>query len=347
MSRNTEIVATDVARLANVVRLDLSVGPITRTLTYHVRKSLVVLRACLNVVRNGWRRNPVLCISSEGQLGLVYTLAAMIAARLSGHDIVMQHHSFAPIDGPSNLMRWVVWVGGMRTHHVFLCSVMRRRFLETYPLVRHYLTSSNARYTPPQPIRRDPASPSIKVGLLSNLNREKGLYQFLDLIETCVKRNLPVIGVLAGPPQSEAEQHAIQVAQEKLGDRLAYLHSLYGADQAKFYGAIDVFVFPTTYVHEAQPNVIFEAMAYGAAVISYSRACLSEDLTAECGMIIPQDQDFVGPAIRQLERWCADRGELAKAQSASAARLAMLHRAANTQYDQLLRQIAGVGSCAD
>jgi len=341
MSRNIDIVATDLARITDVVRADLSVGQSVRTIGYHLRRSLAALRACRVILRNAKNAAPSLCIAADGQLGLVYTLICVLTARFSGHQIHVQHHSFSPINRHSWLMRLFVLAGGSRLHHVFLCDVMRRRFIERYPGARSHLVSSNARYTPPQVRRIDPTS-TVRIGLLSVLSEDKGLYRFIDVLDACRQRNLPVAGLLAGPAEKPADRDAIAAAQRRLGDRLDYVGPLYGADQANFYRSIDVFIFPTAYVNEAQPNVLFEAMSYGAAIISNIRGCIAEDVTPECGLLARPGEDFVASAVAQIAHWCRSPEQLRDAQHASAARLAMLHNAANGDYTRLLNQIAGV-----
>jgi glycosyltransferase involved in cell wall biosynthesis len=273
---------------------------------------------------------------------LVYTLACVIAARLSGHEIYVQHHSFSPINRASHLMRLFVLFGGPHTCHVFLCGLMQRRFVERYPRARSYLISSNARYTPPQPRRVGENAPLIRIGLLSQLNNDKGLYRFLEVLAACRQKNLPVMGLLAGPLDEPADREKVAAAEKLAGGRLTYLGPLYGADQKKFYDEIDVFVFPTTYVNEAQPNVLFEAMSYGAAIISNVRGCISEDVTPDCGLLIQRHEEFVTLAVAQLEEWCRFPEQLRQAKAASATRLTALHNAANVDYFHMLSRIAGV-----
>jgi glycosyltransferase involved in cell wall biosynthesis len=268
-------------------------------------------------------------------------MACVATARLAGYHIFVQHHSFSAIDRASYLMRLFVLFCGPMVRHVFLCGLMRQRFIERYPRTRRPLTSSNARYMPPQSSRAKSQSSVIKVGLLSTLGKDKGLYQYLDLLAACRHKGLPVVGLLAGPAKSSTDESRIAEAQRGLGQGLKYFGSLYGADQAQFYSEIDVFVFPTTYVNEAQPNVLFEAMSYGAAIISNVRGCISEDVTTDCGLLVRNHEDFVISAVAQLEHWCRFPEQLKQARTASAARLATLHEVATADYARMLSQIAG------
>jgi len=341
MSKNNEIIAADLARLARVRRVDLSPRTLTRSPGYHLARVLKALRGCLTIARNGWRRDPFLYIAADGGWGLAYTAALVLTARVFRHGVCVHHRSFATIDHPSWLMRAVVALAGRDARHVFLCAAMQRRFLECYPRARHALVSSNARHTPAQDAGARPASFPIAIGLLSNLGRDKGLHVFLDLMRGCVERGLPVTGVLAGPPDTREDEAAITAAQRGLAG-LAYLGPLYGAERERFYRALDVFVFPTTYVNEAQPNVLFEAMSCGAAVISFARGCVAEDVTPACGLVVPVGEDFVAAALERLAHWSAQRDELRAAQAAAAARLAALHAAAAGDYARFLQAVSGV-----
>src|SRR3972149_5994217 len=258
MSKNNEIIAADLARLARVRRVDLSPRTLTRSPGYHLARVLKALRGCLTIARNGWRRGPFLSIAAAGRRG------------------------------------------------------------RAAPRAPHALAISNARHTPAQDAGARPASFPIAIGLLSNLGRDKGLHVFLDLMRGCVERGLPVTGVLAGPPDTREDEAAITAAQRGLAG-LAYLGPLYGAERERFYRALDVFVFPTTYVNEAQPNVLFEAMSCGAAVIWSARGGGAEDGTPAGGLVVLVGEDFVAAALERLAHWSAQRDELRAAQAGAAA----------------------------
>jgi glycosyltransferase involved in cell wall biosynthesis len=339
-SKNTRIIATDLARLTRVIEADLSPGRFGRTLGYHLCRTAKVALACLKVARNGFREQPCLYIPADGGFGVAYTVVLVLIARLFRYSIFIHHRSFAAIDRYSILMAMLVAGAGKDTCHIFLCDNMKQRFFVRYPGIAHALVSSNARHTPVQPIRPNPSA-FVRIGLISNLGREKGLYHFLNVARACAESGLPIKAVLAGPVASEEDRRAINDAVAELGDRISYLGPVYGEEKTRFYLGLDVFVFPTEYENEAQPNVLFEAMSFGLAIVTLGRGCIAEDVDPACGLVIDHCSDFVVPATKRLADWCHDRQSLDNAKAAAVKRISILNSTAITDYEILLSAIVG------
>jgi len=340
LSKITESIANDLDALASVRRYDVSSRLSARSATHHLRRVLAVLRAAVGILYNGFRDDPCLYIPADGGFGLLYTLVLVSLARAAGHTIFVHHHSFSAIDRRSRLMSTLVGVAGAKTTHIFLCQDMQRRFSEHYLGDWQGLVSSNAAHlvATQQPT---PAAPEIRIGLLSNLTREKGLYLFLDVLRACHADRIPVHGVLAGPVENDRDRAAVAAAQAELSERLTYVGPQYGADKDRFFAGLDVFVFPTTYSNEAQPNAALEAMAAGASVIVYGRGCLEEDLSPDCGLVVPVSADFVTAARAQIAAWHQDRLRLATAKAAARRRFSELRSRAEEDYRSLLECLAG------
>lgn len=340
LSKISDSVASDLARVADVHRLDLSSRSLARSPAYHLRRLWSVSIAASGILRNGLRPNPCLYIPADGGLGLVYTLVLTALARISGQAIFIHHHSFSAIDRRQLLMSVLVSVAGKRAAHIFLCQLMQRRFLDNYSGHCRGLISSNVVHVPAAPDMPSGAADKITVGLLSNLTREKGLHLFIDLLRACLNRGLPVTGLLAGPIENASDAAMIEAARSEMGEHLNYLGPLYGADKHRFLSQLDVFVFPTRYRNEAQPNAVFEAMSAGAAVVVFARGCLGEDVGRDCGLLVEPSADFISAACEQFARWNADRAALASAKAAARQRFAERQAAAIGGYQQLLCAIA-------
>lgn len=257
----------------------------------HLFRLARTVAACLTLLFSARGAGRVCYIACEGGLGLVYTLLVITTARVAGYKIFLHHHSFAYIDRPRSLMRAVLRLGGDTTH-IFLCAIMRDRFETAYRRIVRSTVLSNAAFvptdTPPEP-RPDA---TLVLGHLSNLTREKGLYLFLDLLRQSIGAKLDVRGVLAGPAALAEDRAAIAAAVVEFSGLLDYRGPVYGADKARFYRDIDVFVFPTQYANEAQPTVIFEAQAAGCWVVAYDRGCIAPQVEAN-GIVVAPDADFV------------------------------------------------------
>ena len=283
----------------NIAAAQGSSGP--RKVLSRILRTLAACRALMRSARAPDRRCYVAC---EGNWGLLYTSAVLLAARALGYKTYLHHHSFRYIDTPDRLMRAVLRIGGP-IHHVFLCNQMHSRFERAYGRSVVGSVVSNAAFVAPvPPAEGSIAGPTLVLGHLSNLTREKGLHTFLDLLRATLAQGLDVRGILAGPIAAAEDRALVERAQADLGDRLDYRGSVYGDAKNQFYFDTDVFVFPTRYVNEAQPTVLFEALSAGNAVLSHDRGCIASQV-ADCGLIVERDGDFIGPVLDWLSAYAA------------------------------------------
>lgn len=286
-----------------VARCDMAPPPSTSReirLFYHVKRLARTL-ASLGRIR-ALRRAGGRCVylGSNDGLGLVHTLLQVSAARAMGLECLLHHHSYKYIDRANPLMRAVLRAGGRRLRHIFLSPGMADAFAARYGPVPTRILENAAFVRPvsflPRPTRRD----TIRLGLLSNLTAEKGLYDFLRLIEHAIAEDLPIEGSLAGPANT-ADRAAIEAMVARSGGRLRYEGPLFGKPKSRFFQHIDVFVFPTSYATEAQPTVIFEAQAHGRPVIARARGAIPEQLEdPDCA--VPPEADFTAAVLRLLDR---------------------------------------------
>ncbi|UWU91384.1 glycosyltransferase family 4 protein [Bradyrhizobium sp. CB1015] len=271
-----------------------------RGLAYHLSRATVVLLASVHLFLNARRDNRACYMPCQSDFGLVYTIYLLALARLFRYPTYLHHHNFGYINERRQLMALALRIGGPKVVHIFLCERMRDAFGKAYWRPDRPIVISNAAFVVPKSSRtvRSPDEP-LKIGLLSNLNREKGLYLFLDLLRATRDEGLNVQGTLAGPLREHNDEIALNLARQELGDRLSYVGPLYGEDKLRFYESIDVFVFPTVYANEAQPTVLFEALAAGNLVVAYDRGCIASQV-GQNGLMIPQGEPFVTNALTWL-----------------------------------------------
>ncbi|MGX1166171.1 glycosyltransferase involved in cell wall biosynthesis [Bradyrhizobium sp. USDA 372] len=258
----------------------------------HLHKGWQVLRACWRIATNS-RRTTVAYFGCEGDWGLIYTAGLVMSARLFGYTIFLHHHSFSYIDRWSALMRLILSAGRKRTRHIFLCATMRDRFELQYGRIDDCRIVSNAAFVDPSSMLKEdaPLPGPLRLGLLSNLGREKGLYIFIDLLRALRQCGVNVRGVLAGPIAKEEDRVNVTAAESELDGALQYIGPVYGEAKDRFYRDLDVFVFPTVYPNEAQPTVLFEALAAGNRIIAYDRGCIRSQV-GKVGLAIATTEDF-------------------------------------------------------
>ena len=313
-------------------RVNISPGTSNRGVRYHATR---VSRVALAAGRLLWLRMSAgafdTYIATESRAGLFYTIALAALARALGGRLYLHHHVFRYVDRRSRMVEMLLTAAGKNATHIFLCQCMRSKFAKRYKAPTNSVVVSNLAFaTLPGDRCQEKESGPLTVGLLSNLTREKGLYAFLELAAAAKRECLPVRFVLAGPADNKEDAKAIAGSVKEMALSLSYLGPVYGDDKRQFYRDIDVFVFPTTYANEAQPMVIFEALASGSRVIAYDRACIAEQIAGR-GWIVPSNENFVEAALKHLQHAGAVP-QLAEGKQTLARGLLAEHRAAQDAF---------------
>ncbi|WP_439814797.1 glycosyltransferase family 4 protein [Zavarzinia sp. CC-PAN008] len=286
-----------------VIRCNLAAPPSAGWLRTPLQMALAV-RAALAIVGHRLRGGRSVSMGVNGGLGLVYNLLLVLAARASGQRLYLHHHSYGYINRRSTLIALLDRMAGRQAIHVFLAPCMAASFRQRYPGPGRDLVLPNAIFVPPAaPAVR--AEGMLRAGLLSNLSREKGLHDFLATAARLKALAAPVEMILAGPAPLAEDRSLIEAAVAR--GEISWRGPLYGADKQQFFADIDVFLFPTRYVFEAQPTVIYEAFAAGAGVVAFDRGAI-RDQVRDCLLVVPDDVDFAAVAS-DLLRTLAGEGE--------------------------------------
>jgi glycosyltransferase involved in cell wall biosynthesis len=261
---------------------------------FRVAKSLYILiRAAITS-----RRERKICVlGCDGGFGIVYLTAQLAVARIFAYKLYLHHHSYSYIDRRSRLMDLTLAVSGPNTIHIFLAREMAQSFVDRYSRAVNTIVLSNAAHVPSNEprallVRRRP----FTVGILSNLNASKGLYKFIEVFESAVANKLDIQGVLAGPVTDRADEEFLLSAIRRARGRLEWRGSVHNNSKDAFFDSIDLFLFPTCYKNEAQPIVLFEAMAHGIPVVAYDRGAIAGQVM-DAGLIVPRNQNFSNSAL--------------------------------------------------
>ncbi len=306
----------------NPVLCDVSPRTLNKSFKYHIIRCLKVVKAISVMIKmriKHGKKCRVVYISSDGGFGLIYTVFMVGFARLLRYKIYTHYHSFAFIDKPTFLMRLLIKWGGDYLTHIFLCEVMRSRYQQVYGYGKFLCFRNTVFLNITQDLKISDTQNNNKplvIGLLSNLSPEKGLLDFIDILKQAKAKNLSIKGILAGPAVSDNDNAYIIDAQKILGDTLEYRGAVYGKDKHQFFCDIDVFVFPTRYATEAQPNVLFEAMSHGLPIISFNRGGIAsqisdtsflEENNQSWAYLVPQITNFSQAALEWLQKLLNNR----------------------------------------
>lgn len=258
-----------------------------------------------------------LYLGLSGGLGQVIDGFYVLIARAYRRRIVVHHHSFGYINKstlPSKLLFSLL----RDATHVVLSEGMGSALADRYKIDSGTIkvVSNAAFYGPPplvartQPDRKSP----IRIGFLGNITFAKGFVEFFEVLMELGRLAIPYRAYIAGPISPEARStfdRLIAVAEQ-----VDYVGPQYDDAKTRFYGQLDILLFPTKYVNEAEPLVIHEALRSGVHVIACARGAIPELLSQGAGLVFDQGV-FVASAAAAIRRLSADRAGLARAQQLS------------------------------
>ncbi|MGD9622971.1 MAG: glycosyltransferase [Mycolicibacterium sp.] len=141
---------------------------------------------------------------------------------------------------------------------------------------------------------------TLTLGHLSNLSREKGIAEVVDLAAALHRTGRRLRLVVGGPVMdTEARVHLDRAAKE-LGQLFEYRGPLVGQEKFDFFEEITHFVFPSRYVHEAVPLVLYEAMAAGAVCVATRQGSIPEQLERCPSLLASNADSFVEETLPVL-----------------------------------------------
>jgi succinoglycan biosynthesis protein ExoL len=317
----TQMVCDRLGDLATVKRFDID----QFRFLGQASKPISTLGACGAMLRARLSGYSTLYLAPHSGTGLVFSCFIALIARATGYGIAAHYHSYWNIGRRSRLMAAFLALCGPKAMHVVLGPPMARDLSQFYPSVRRIVTLSNTAFMEPRaPVDRKFGGRRLRIGHLSNLSREKGIAVVLDCMRNLFRRGIDVELWLAGPAEDAETDQLITAAQREFGDRLNYLGRLEAEPVRRFYKRIDVFLFPTSHKHEAEPLVLIDALATGVPVIATDRGCIPYLLENEGGLVLSPAR-FVDQAIDQIAAWARQPERLAEASCHALARFRELH----------------------
>ncbi|UPK25709.1 glycosyltransferase family 4 protein [Bradyrhizobium sp. 195] len=320
--------------------IDTSPGKAKKSIAYHFRRISGVLRAAVALAKCNHRHAKTLYMPFQAGHGIVYNLFLALVARLTGFAIVLHHHSSAHTLRRLPMFALLARLCGQRTTHVALSDQMARDMEQHYGLTGRTLVSGNACHIPSPPLSETvPICDDLVVGLLANLNSEKGLQLAIDTVIDAREKGAKAKLVLAGPLMGTASEECVARAFSILGEALEVWGPVDKAKKDHFFRYVQVFLFPTTYRYEAQPLVIYEALSYGLPVISTNAGYIPEML-GRTGTIVQIDREIRNRLTRELLRYCNDLDLLVRAAIESRREFERAAEISRTEFAELCAVIA-------
>ncbi len=248
-------------------------------------------------------------MSVSGGFGQIYEIAFVWVARLKGLNIYLHHHSYAYLRNKNRMTSMLITSAGPNATHITQCKRMASRLQELYPVATTVAPVSNTVFMPLNAItERKPPEKLSTVGFISNVCREKGIFEFLEIIESPEAEKLDLRAKIAGPFQDSETEQKVRARLAKCR-RADYVGPKYGEEKNKFFSSIDVLIFPTVYDNETEGIVNHESMSHGIPVITYGRGCIPEIVKDDWGLVIEPGQKFSPAALDKLQYWSENHDE--------------------------------------
>lgn len=216
------------------------------------------------------RVDRVVVVASGGS-GLLLECPPLLAARIRRLPTTMTHHSARYIRERSRLFRWTLAAAGTGLRHAVLDDTMGRELSAMWRIdPRRVFVVDNAGLmprVPPSARQQDRAG----VVHLSNLSAAKGLNAVLEVAE---KTAIPIR--LIGTVSAEAEEtlaraRELDIPFDAVGPR-------YGDEKMQELMRARCFLFLSSYQHEAQPLVLYEAMSVGCVPLAWNAGWVGEQM---------------------------------------------------------------------
>lgn len=284
------------------------------------------------------RKQHALYIGWSGGKGMVIDCCFVTIARLHGIPVYVHHHAFSYLNKPSLLSLMCMRVL-KSCHNIVLCGNMGTILSRVYSIPLTQITVlSNSAFLSKDSESGVKKCGYLRIGFLSNITAEKGIFDFFDLAKRMLKQDGYIEFVIAGPVgfgiKSEFDQSLA------LLPNVTHIGPVYDQEKDAFFRSIDVLAFPTRYANEAEPVTIFEAFRAGVPVIANHRGCVDTILDDYSGLGIKQATDFVDQAEMIINKWLADPTELTCYRDGARARFEKMHAEYSLLLDSMILRIA-------
>ncbi len=281
--------------------IDISPPGLDRTIVSHLVRIRKVAWGLAKLIRFLLaRKRAVVYMSVSGGFGQVYELLFVLMTRLFGGTVYIHHHSFSYMARRRLLMGFLVKAAGRDARHILLCPTMQAAFTAIYRFGGLTYIVSNSGVHDLGGRKFSPRSKVENIGFISNISESKGIFDFIVIFKELNKKSEGFRAFVAGPFEDEKTKLSFVNKSEKLND-FCYLGPVYGEEKNRFFEKIDLLVFPTKYMNEAEPLVIYEALSRGIPVLATKRGCISGMLEGGGGGTVPEGG--VDEAIEQILVW--------------------------------------------
>ncbi len=283
-----------------------------------------------------------LYLIANSNWGLVYNTLFVVLARVKSCRVYLHHHVYSYISKKDLRMTILDRLMGGEGTHIVLCDEMGEKFKNYYSTKNRIVVLPNAYVLPDDwGYRPVPRKDIFSIGHISNLSIEKGLDLVIDTFEVLKEKDILVKLILAGPAKSKKEERIIEDIRNRFPHEIDYRGPVYGKDKVQFFDEIDAMLFPTKYVNEAQPLVVFESILKGVPVIAFDKGCIKSMMSDSGGIVIDSKKNFPDYAASIIENWIANERDYNKVKNSTIKRGEEIRMAAKNDFSLLIDDFCG------
>lgn len=276
-----------------------SLSPRLWSLARHALTTTTLLRAV--AISRG--RHSAYFVPSAGS-GLIFNIGHAVLLRLGFKRVWLHHHVFSYCRTRDKRMAMILNILGSRTQHIVLGEAMAVQLTKNYGNLPCTILNNACLTREIFAAREKEERQTITFGYLGNGSLIKGLDTAIDLMRAIGSQSKGCNFLIAGPAGDSECRAMIERFVSEDPPHREFLGALDENKKAKFFHKVDVLLFPTRYVNEAQPITIFEALANGCPVLATDRGCIREQI-GTLGTCFPE-QNYVENSVKMAETWLAD-----------------------------------------
>jgi glycosyltransferase involved in cell wall biosynthesis len=336
MAKNLKLFSDAVAKKTNVININISPGQINRSHIYHLTKVKNVILGAMHLLKLAVAKKvTVVYMPPDAGFGAYYSLIFVMITRLFAIPLFLHHRSFAYINKSTLGMSLINKCESKDTTHIFLCEKMETGFERNYGIKNSTLIVSNAQHVTPAD-KVNSGNEELVIGYLSNLSFEKGLKQVFQVCNLLEQSKIKFRLDLGGPTENAEVKEFLNLKLIEFKDKVNYYGPIKHNNIEQFYANLDLFLFPTEYRNEAQPNVLFEANAAGVPVLSINTGCISTDVNCENGFVFDSQSSFAEESLEVIKILSADKIKLRELKQSTLDKIRYESKKAKSAYENLV-----------
>jgi glycosyltransferase involved in cell wall biosynthesis len=261
-------------RGVKVIRLDVATPGRHDSRSPNLRRLVKSLWALKSILMSTPNPDDALYLAVAKGYGQFFDALAIVIARCKGMRLILHFHNYSVIARPTFSANLITFVLDPKALLVFLCDNMAERATVWRAKADAWTVVSNAALVSAPDGLASTGSKLSTLGYFSRVSEQKGVFRFIDLVSRLRGEGLSFEARIAGDFENESVEKRVR---ELSAANMIFVHGpVLGVHRERYLKSLDLLIFLSEYPHEAQPLVIFEALARGVTVITYEIGCTGE-----------------------------------------------------------------------